>query len=99
MIALQAMKIENGIYLGPIGSLTFQGNMSWSKRILAFTFLTMGLKIGPLGPLNLSLPSDPQRVPSQQKDPFFIWAYADDEIIVARGRGGGVAYWCRCSRI
>ena len=25
--------------------------------------------------------------------PFFLFAYADEDIIVARGRGGGVAFW------
>ncbi len=25
--------------------------------------------------------------------PFFIYAYVDDEIIVARGRSGGLAVW------
>jgi hypothetical protein len=28
-----------------------------------------------------------------KKGPFFLFIYADDEILVARGRGGGVAFW------
>jgi hypothetical protein len=28
-----------------------------------------------------------------KKLPFFIYAYADDDIIVARGRSGGLAVW------
>ena len=27
--------------------------------------------------------------------PFFIYAYVDEDIIVARGRSGGVALWQR----
>jgi len=27
--------------------------------------------------------------------PFFLIVYADDEIVVARGRGGGIALWQR----
>ena len=28
-----------------------------------------------------------------KKGPFFLFSYADDDILVARGRGGGVAFW------
>lgn len=95
-----AMRIENGIYLGPIGYLTFEGRLTWKKRILAFIFEYMNLKIGPLGPLkiNLAKEKDKGRTPTT-KDPFFIWFYIDEEIAVAQGRGGGTAFWCRCTRV
>jgi hypothetical protein len=32
-----------------------------------------------------------------KKGPFFLFIYADDEIAVARGRGGGVAMWAATS--
>ncbi|KAK8452248.1 hypothetical protein SEVIR_5G080300v4 [Setaria viridis] len=92
-------RIENGIYLGPIGCLTFEGRLSWKKKILAFIFERVRIKVGPFGPLEIGLGSgDDGREPST-KDPFFVWFYVDEEIAVAQGRGGGVAYWCRCQRV
>ena len=96
---LQGKRIENGIYLGPIGCLTFEGRLSWKKKILAFIFERVRIKVGPFGPLEIGLGSgDDGREPST-KDPFFVWFYVDEEIAVAQGRGGGVAYWCRCQRV
>lgn len=95
-----AMQIENGAYFGPLGFITFQGRFSWEKRILAFVFETLNIKIGSLGPFkfNLEKKQDQGRIPSK-KDPFFIWFYADEEIIVGKGKSGGVAFWCRCKRV
>ncbi|MED6156018.1 hypothetical protein PIB30_010949 [Stylosanthes scabra] len=93
-----AKRIENGVYLGPLGQLTFEGRLSWKKRILAFIFEYLRIKVGPLGPLQISLGRKEDREPST-KDPFFIWFYIDDEIAVARGRSGGTAFWCRCQRV
>ncbi|KAJ8430606.1 hypothetical protein Cgig2_021568 [Carnegiea gigantea] len=94
----EARRIENGVYLGPIGSLTFEGRFSWKKRIMAFIFEHMRIKLGPFNPLEISLGNKDDREPST-KDPFFIWFYVDEEIAVARGRGGGTAFWCRCRRV
>lgn len=94
----EARRIENGVYLGPLGSLTFEGPFSWKKRILAFIFERLRIKIGAFNPLEVSLGSKDDREPST-KDPFFIWFYVDEEIAVARGRGGGTAFWCRCRRV
>ncbi|XP_010540014.1 PREDICTED: uncharacterized protein LOC104813912 [Tarenaya hassleriana] len=92
-------RIENGLYLGPIGALTFEGRLSWKNRILAFIFERVRIKIGPLDPLEIGLDDkDTEREPST-KDPFFIWFYIDEEIAVARGRSGGTAFWCRCRRV
>ncbi|KAJ0989135.1 hypothetical protein J5N97_007491 [Dioscorea zingiberensis] len=91
-------RIENGVYLGPLGCLTFEGKLSWNKRMLAFIFERMNIKVGPFGPLRISLGGGEQREPGT-KDPFFIWFYVDEEIAVAQGRGGGIAFWCRCSRV
>ena len=30
-----------------------------------------------------------------KKSPFFLFSYVDDEVAVARGRGGGLACWAR----
>ncbi|PON33484.1 microbial collagenase [Trema orientale] len=93
-----AKRIENGVYLGPVGALTFEGRFSWKKRILAFIFESIRIKVGPLNPLEISLGQKDDREPSN-KDPFFIWFYIDEEIAVARGRSGGTAFWCRCRRV
>ncbi|XP_078428467.1 microbial collagenase isoform X2 [Wolffia australiana] len=87
-------RIENGVFLGPLGSLTFEGRLSWRTKKLAFIFESVGIKVGPLGPLRISLGGDKDKEPDM-KDPFFIWFYVDEEIAVAQGRGGGTAFWCR----
>ncbi|KAL0797923.1 hypothetical protein Bca101_053097 [Brassica carinata] len=93
-------RIENGVYLGPIGALTFEGKFSWKNRILAFIFEQIRIKIGPLDPIEIGLgKKDAEEVEPSNKDPFFIWFYVDEEIAVARGRSGGTAFWCRCRRI
>ncbi|KAK6153994.1 hypothetical protein DH2020_013633 [Rehmannia glutinosa] len=91
-------RIENGVYLGPLGCLTFEGRFSWKKRILAFVFERIRIKIGPLDPFEFSFKGNDEREPGN-KDPFFIWFYIDEEIAVARGRSGGTAFWVRCQRI
>lgn len=94
----EAKRIENGVYLGPIGCLTFEGKFSWKQRILAFIFECIRIKIGPFNPLEISLGQKEDREPNT-KDPFFIWFYVDEEIAVARGRSGGTAFWMRCRRV
>ncbi|KAF8025207.1 hypothetical protein BT93_F2140 [Corymbia citriodora subsp. variegata] len=91
-------RIENGVYLGGLGCLTFEGRFSWKNRILAFIFELIRIKIGPFNPLEIGLGQQGDREPST-KDPFFIWYYVDEEIAVARGRSGGTAFWCRCRRV
>ncbi|KAA8541314.1 hypothetical protein F0562_025277 [Nyssa sinensis] len=91
-------RIENGVYLGPIGFLTFEGRFSWKKRILSFIFERIRIKIGPFNPFELKFGGKDEREPST-KDPFFIWFYTDEEIAVARGKSGGTAFWCRCHRV
>ncbi|XP_012572062.2 uncharacterized protein [Cicer arietinum] len=93
-----AKRIENGVYLGPVGQLTFEGKLSWKNRILSFIFENLRIKVGPLKPLQISLGQKEDREPST-KDPFFIWFYVDNEIAVARGRSGGTAFWCQCRQV
>ncbi|CAM8971580.1 unnamed protein product [Rhodiola kirilowii] len=93
-----AMQIENGVFLGPFGFLTFEGRFTWKKRILAFVFERLKIKLGPLTPLEIPFGQKEDREPST-KDPFFIWFYIDEEIAVAKGRSGGTAFWCRCRRV
>ncbi|GER32890.1 hypothetical protein STAS_08978 [Striga asiatica] len=91
-------RIENGVYLGPLGCLTFEGRLSWNKRILAFVFERVRIRIGLLGPFEITFKGKDEREPGSN-DPFFIWFYIDEEIAVARGRSGGTAFWVRCQRI
>ncbi|XP_076926918.1 uncharacterized protein LOC143590270 [Bidens hawaiensis] len=93
-----ARRIENGVYLGPLGCLTFEGRFSWKKRILAFMFELIRIKIGPFNPFEINFKGDDDSEPTT-KNPFFIWFYIDEEIAVARGRSGGTAFWCRCQRV
>ncbi|KAF5805664.1 hypothetical protein HanRHA438_Chr05g0221571 [Helianthus annuus] len=93
-----ARRIENGVYLGALGCLTFEGRFSWKKRILAFMFELIRIKIGPFNPFEINIKGDDESEPST-KNPFFIWFYIDEEIAVARGRSGGTAFWCRCRRV
>lgn len=95
----QAMEIENGVFFGPIGYLTFTGPFSFKSRRLSFLFHTLTLKLGPLPEFkfNIMPEKDKGRKPGEgaegRKDPFFVWLYADEEVIAGRGRGGGVAFW------
>ncbi|KAM1478171.1 hypothetical protein FF1_039408 [Malus domestica] len=91
-------RIENGVYFGPFGCLTFEGRFSWKERILAFVFESIRIKIGPLKTLEIGLGQKDDREPST-KDPFFIWFYIDEELAVGRGKRGGTAFWCRCHRV
>lgn len=34
-----------------------------------------------------------------KKSPFFLFSYVDDEVAVARGRGGGLAFWARTTPV
>jgi len=95
----QGRRIENGVYFGGLGNLSFEGRLSWKKKILAFVFEKIRIKVGPFGPFEIKLgQTDPDREPSNI-DSFFIWFYVDDEIAVARGKSGGTAFWCRCARV
>lgn len=99
VVLAQGRRIENGVYFGGLGNLSFEGRLSWKKKILAFVFERVRIKAGPFGPFEINLgQTDPNREPSN-KDPFFIWFYVDEEIAVAQGKSGGTAFWCRCARV
>ncbi|KXZ47501.1 hypothetical protein GPECTOR_35g939 [Gonium pectorale] len=89
---------ENGVFLGPVGHLTFKGPFQMDARLTHFDVDTMYLGLGPWRlPLKLK-----KQVPLQELDrkafkalPFFVYAYVGPDIVVARGRSGGVALWGR----
>ena len=64
-------------------------------RILYFDFDRLDLKVGPLA-FGFDLPANETRV--GKKRPFFVFLYADDEVCIARGRGGGIAVWKKVDR-
>lgn len=90
---------ENGVFLGNVASLTFSGPYSMSGRQLSFDVHTMGVGLGPWRfavPLKKDgKPLDQVPEGDRKKLPFFLYAYADEDIIVARGRSGGLAVWKR----
>ncbi|KAJ8559983.1 hypothetical protein K7X08_004041 [Anisodus acutangulus] len=49
-----AKRIENGVYLGPLGFLTFEGPFSWKNKTLAFVFERLRIKLGPFDPFDIS---------------------------------------------
>ncbi|KAF6259179.1 hypothetical protein COO60DRAFT_1700941 [Scenedesmus sp. NREL 46B-D3] len=93
---------ENGVFLGPIASLTFNGPYAVKGKQLTFDVVKMNIG---LGPWRFSIPfkkdaksiaeMDPQ---DAKKLPFFLYAYIDRDIVVARGRSGGLAVWQRASK-
>lgn len=100
--AAKNKNFENGVFLGPIASLTFNGPYAWGPgRQLSFDVHAMSLG---LGPWRFSIPLKKDGKPVDQVDakdrkklPFFLYAYVDDDIIVARGRSGGLAVWTRAT--
>ena len=94
-------KLRNGIYAGPL-SFYFDGPLRYSDKrsILEFTFDTVSLALGPLGPLAFDAGGpewDPAAEAPTAKGPFFRFLHADDACLVARGRSGGLALWQRVS--
>lgn len=89
---------ENGVFLGPVGSLTVKGPFKMNGRLLSFdvtnTYIT-------LGPWRFTIPVKKEQAiedmePKAAKAlPFFVYALVTEDIIVARGRSGGLALWAR----
>ena len=90
--------IRNGVYLGHWFALQFDGPFLLQGKKLAFDFSKLSLKFlglkGSFGlkPAGYTLPLDANAV---RKLPFFLFAYADGELVVARGRSGGLAMWAK----
>ena len=61
---------------------------------LTFDFDTMHLKLGP-SKFNIPLKKKIVDYVPSRKDPFFLFFYVDEDVVAARGRSGGVAYWAR----
>jgi hypothetical protein len=87
-------QIENGIFLGHVAALTFSGPYAMKGKKLSFDFDTLKLKLGPLT-VPIKLKDKITDYSSPPKDPFFLFFYVSDDLIAARGRGGGIAFWAR----
>eukprot|EP00775_Hariotina_reticulata_P009243 gene9244-9408_t len=93
---------ENGVFLGPIASMTFNGPFSMKGRQITFDVVAMNIGIGPW---KFSIPLKKGAVPIEAMDaqdakklPFFLYSYVDSDIVVARGRSGGQAVWQRATK-
>lgn len=87
--------IENGIFLGLIAALTFSGPYEYKGKKLSFDFDKLKLKLGPWK-FDFGLKEEIKDYKAGKADPFFIVFYVDEDIVCARGRGGGIAFWKRC---
>jgi len=89
-------RIENGIFLGWLGAFCFRGDFTVAGRKFAFDFDTVRLRLGPKW-FEFPLTKKEGGSKPASAGPFFLVAYADDEVCVARGRSGGVALWARAT--
>ena len=90
-------EIENGVYLGLLAALTFKGKYACEKNKLSFDFDTLKLRLGPLK-FEFKLKDEIVDYAFSPKDPFFVLFFVDEDIIAARGRGGGIAFWKKAGR-
>ena len=89
----------NGVYGGYLFALQFSGPCRLTGRRLEFDFTTLQVKLlggtarFSLKPKDFALPARGTR--EAGKLPFFLFAQADENTVVARGRSGGLAVWGR----
>lgn len=97
---LEDKLIENGIYLGFLGAFVFGGRWNAKGKRLTFDFDSVRLRLGPWSKefaIKGKKAEEEAKTGKKSSGPFFLFAYADDDICVARGRSGGVAMWARAS--
>lgn len=87
-------QIENGIFLGHLAALTFSGPYAMKGKKLSFDFDTLVIRLGPKK-FSFKLKDKITNYVPAPKDPFFLFFYVSDDLVAARGRGGGVAFWAR----
>jgi hypothetical protein len=84
------LNVCNSVTLGPL-SLRFKGpgSLQGQRPLLFFNFESLALELGGTTLLQRALPS-----PKPKRTPFFaLIAVEDDQWLLARGRGGGLAIW------
>lgn len=96
-----AGRIVNGVYIGHLAALQFSGPCRLTGKRLEFDFTQLSLKLlggvarFSLKPAGYALPEKGTREAGAL--PFFLFAQADEQTVVARGRSGGVALWARAT--
>jgi hypothetical protein len=91
----------NGVFVGGgLASLTFSGPYDVAGRVLSFDVTAVGGNLGPWRfgfPLKKGAPATlaGYDAAARKKLPFFAYGFADDGMVVARGRSGGLAVWVR----
>ncbi|GMH44214.1 hypothetical protein BSKO_12148 [Bryopsis sp. KO-2023] len=83
----EAKTVANGVYLGFIAAMTFFGKFETKGNALNFTADKVEIKIGPAK----------FKINTKDQNGAFSFFYVDDDIIVARGKSGGTAFWIRPS--
>jgi len=81
-------KIDNGVYLGHVASVKFIGTYEIKGSVMSFVFDKLELK---LGPATLTFPVTSKSASEGR----FVFFYADEDLLVARGQSGGTAFWKR----
>lgn len=66
------------------------------QKKLSFDFDTLALRLGP-AKFDIPLKDKVKDYTPGPKDPFFLFFYVDENLVAARGRSGGVAFWARTS--
>ncbi|KAG2428205.1 hypothetical protein HXX76_011885 [Chlamydomonas incerta] len=89
---------ENGVFFGPVANLTFKGPWQLDGKVCHFDVNTMYLGLGPWRlPIKLKDQTPLKQMATKEFKalPFFVYSYVGEDIVVARGRSGGVALWGR----
>lgn len=98
----QVGTFNNGIFVAG-SSLRFQGPFRWVSKAnrLEFTFTSLTLRIGPLGPFvfnDIDKKGNELGERTAKVLPFFTFFLARRGIATARGRGGGLALYKKVAK-
>lgn len=86
----EAKRISNGIFLGSLSLVWLFGDFRLEGKKVSFGFDSLWL----FGNLKFDLDDK-----GDDKQGFFLWIDADDQLATARGAGGGLALWKRTDPI
>lgn len=90
--------MRNGVFLGHYASMVFEGPTEERGTKMRFDFDRLTLKLGPWKN-TFDLPNKTkgkdQDAQTRKLEPFFVRCYVDDDVMVMRGKGGGIAFWSR----